>query len=299
MRIKELTFLRIIVMKTSNYLSILALAFSAQVFAQDKEPASPATNPRNTNPEAVVATVNGIEIKKGQLDQAFEQNLMFVSDKIVTKEKVLNDIINRELGVKKAKEAKLQDDPIVKSKMEDVLYHAQISKDLEKKLQGIQVSDKEAQDYYGKNREYRTAHILFRVRVAPDKAETEEAMKKALEVYKELQAKPQQWPELANKYSQSSTAPAGGDLGYLPAVKYAPEYFKAINGKANGFITSPVRTQFGYHIIKVLGVKEWKDVDPALYKKIVYDQKRDKILEDYFADARKSAKITINKEWLK
>jgi peptidyl-prolyl cis-trans isomerase C len=284
-------------MKTSNYLAILTLAFSATAFAQDKE--APATNPRNTNPEAVVATVNGVEIKKGQLDQAFEQNLMFVSDKIVTKEKVLNDIINREIGIKKAKEANYQNDPVVKAKMEDVLYHAQISKDLEKKLQGITVSDKEAQDYYSRAKEYRTAHILFRIRVAPDKAETEEAMKKSLEVYKLLQAKPQDWPALANKYSQSSTAPTAGDLGYLPAVKYAPEYFKAINGKPNGYISPPIRTQFGVHIIKVIGVKEWKEVDPALYKKIVYDQKRDKILEEYFSDARKTAQIKINKEYLK
>jgi peptidyl-prolyl cis-trans isomerase C len=282
-------------MKTSNFLALLALTLTSAVFAQDKEP----TNPRNTNPEAVVATVNGVEIKKGQLDQAFEQNLMYVSDKIVTKEKVLNDIIAREVGIKKAKDSGLQNDPIVKSKMEDVLYHAQISKDLEKKLQAITVSDKEAQEYYSKNKEYRTAHILFRVRVAPDKAETDEAMKKSLEVYKELQAKPQMWPELANKYSQSSTAPTAGDLGYLPAVKYAPEYFKAINNKANGYISPPVRTQFGYHIIKVLGSKEWKEADPALYKKIVYDQKRDRILEDYFADLRKSAQVKINKEFLK
>ncbi len=283
-------------MKTSIF-SILALTLSVTAFAQDKE--APATNPRNTNSDAVVATVNGVEIKKGQLDQAFEENLMYVSDKIVTKEKVLNDIIAREVGIKKAKDAGLQNDPIVKTKMEDVLYHAQISKDLEKKLQGIVVSDKEAQEYYSKNKEYRTAHILFRIRVAPQKEEVEEAMKKSLEVYKQLQAKPQQWSELANKYSQSSTAPAAGDLGYLPAVKYAPEYFKAINGKANGFITSPIRTQFGYHIIKVLGVKDYKDVDPALYKKIVYDQKRDRILDDYFAELRKGATVKINKEYLK
>lgn len=249
--------------------------------------------------DPVVATVNGFEIKKAQLDQAFEQNLMFVSDKIVTKEKVLTDIINREIGIKKAKEAKLNEDPIVKAKMEDVLYHAQISKDLEKKLQAIAVTDKEAQDYYAKNKEYRTAHILFRIRVSPEKEEVQEATKKALEVYKQLQSKPQMWPELANKYSQSSTAPAAGDLGYLPAIKYAPEFFKAINGKQNGYISPPVRTQFGLHIIKVLGVHEWKEVDPAIYKKIVYDQKRDKILEEYFAEGRKSAQIKINKEFLK
>ena len=282
-------------MKTSKIFAILTLAISANAFSQEKD----APTPRNTNPEAVVATVNGVEIKKGQLDQAFEQNLMYVSDKIVTKERVLNDIINREIGVKKAKDAGLQNDPIVKTKMEDVLYHAQISKDLEKKLLAITVSDKEAQEYYSKNKEYRTAHILFRVRVSPDKGETEEAMKKSIEVYRMVSAEPQKWAELANKYSQSSTAPAAGDLGYLPAVKYAPEYFKAINGRPNGYIAPPVRTQFGYHVVKVIGVREWKEVDPALYKKIVYDQKRDKILEEYFADARKTAKITINKEWLK
>ncbi len=281
-------------MKTSKALAVLSLLVSNMAFSQE-----PATNPKVANTDAVVATVNGIEIKKGQLDQAFEQNLMYVSDKIVTKEKVLYDIINREIGVKKAKDTNLQNDPIVKYKMEDVLYHAQISKDLEKKLAGIVVTDKEAQEYYSKYKEYRTAHILFRIRVAPEKAETEEAMKKSLEVYKQLEARPQDWPELANKYSQSSTAPAAGDMGYLPAVKYAPEYFKAINGKANGFITSPIRTQFGYHIIKVIGVREWKEVDPALYKKIVYDLKRDKIIDDYHAEARKTAQIKINKEFLK
>ena len=272
-------------MKNSKLLLAVTFLVSFSAIAQTTDP--------------VVATVNGVEIKKNQLEQAFEQNLMFVSDKVVTREKVLNDIINREIGIKKAKEAKLNDDPVVKAKMEDVLYHAQISKDLEKKLQGIQVSDKEAQDYYAKNKEYRTAHILFRIRVVPEKEEVQEAQKKSMEVYKQLQAKPQMWPEMANKYSQSSTAPAAGDLGFMPAIKYAPEYFKAINGKPNGYISPPIRTQFGVHIIKVLGVHEWKEVDPAIYKKIVYDQKRDKILDEYFAEGRKGAQIKINKEFLK
>jgi peptidyl-prolyl cis-trans isomerase C len=283
-------------MKKANLLLISTMALSIHAYAQDKakEPAKP-----TIDMEATIATVNGKEIKRGQLEQAFEQNMLYVSDKQVTREKVLNDLINREIGIKKAYNEKLESDPIVKAKMEDVLYHAQISKDLEKKLTAIVVSDKEAQDYYAKNKEYRTAHILFRMRVVPQKEETEEALKKAMEVYKELQSKPQNWPELANKYSQSSTAPAGGDLGFLPAVKFAPEYFKAINEKKVGFISSPVRTQFGYHIIKVLGVHEWKDVDPALYKKIVYDVKRDKILEEYFDSQRKSAQVKINKELLK
>jgi peptidyl-prolyl cis-trans isomerase C len=282
-------------MKKLSLLTIATCLISLNGLAQEKaKDVKPAIDVN-----AVVATVNGTEIKRGQLEQAFEQNMLFVSDKIVTREKVLLDLINREIGIKKAYEGKLEQDPVVKAKMEDVLYHAQISKDLEKKLQGILVTDDEAKSYYSNHKEYRTAHILFRVRVVPQKEEVEEAMKKSLEIYKELQGKPQTWPELANKYSQSSTAPSGGDLGFQPAVKLAPEYFAAINGKKPGFISSPIRTQFGYHIIKVMAVNEWKDVDPALYKKIVYDQKRDKILDAYFSDLRKSAQVKINKDLLK
>lgn len=288
-------------MKKTNLLLIPSMFLALNSFAQDKAKAPAPTQPVKpaVNVNEVVATVNGVEIKRGQFEQALEQNLLYVSDKPVTKEKVLNDLINREIGIKKAYAEKLEQDPIVKTKMEDVLYHAKISKDLEKRLLEIKVTDKEAEEYYKTHKEYRTAHILFRVRVVPQAEEVEEAMKKAMEVYKELQAKPQNWPTLANKYSQSSTASAGGDMGYLPAVKLAPEYFKAINEKKTGFITPPVRTQFGYHVIKVLGVHEWKDVDPALYKKIVYDSKRDKILEEYFESERKSAQVKINKELLK
>lgn len=273
-------------MKSKNLLLVSAAIISLNLFAQEAG-------------DPVVATVDGVQIKKSQLDQAFNQNMMFVSDKTVSREKVLYDIINREIGIKKAKAAKLDQDPIVKAKMEDVLYHAQISKDLETRLQKIEVSDKEAEQYYNKHKEYRTAHILFRTRAVPDKVEAEEALKKANEVYASLKKNSNLWGELAAKYSQSSTAPSAGDMGFQPAIRMAPEYFAAINGKPNDFISAPVKTQFGYHIIKVLGVREWKEVDAGLYKKIVYDQKRDDVLDDYFASLRKSASIKIEKQYLK
>ena len=79
----------------------------------------------------------------------------------------------------------------------------------------------------------------------------------------------------------------------------APEYFKAIKGKSKGFITPPVRTQYGYHIIKVLGVKKYEDIGTPAYNKFVYDRKRDKIIADYFAELRSKAKITILDDRLK
>lgn len=281
--------------KMKNSLMIFALTFAVGSSALAQTPA-PATKPAG---DPVVATVDGFEVKKSQLDQAYEQNLLFVSPKRVTRESVLNDIISREIGLKKAKAENLQDDPIVKAKMEDVLYHAKISKDLEGKLKAINVTDKEAEDYYRNHKEIRTAHILFRMRAMPEKAEVDAAIKQALIVSDELKQKPQNWAELANKYSQTSNAASAGDMGYQPAINYAPEYYDHIKNKKVGYISPPVKTQFGFHLIKVLGIREWKDVDPALYKKIVYDQKRDKILEQYFSELRKSANVKINKEFLK
>ncbi|PIP92838.1 MAG: hypothetical protein COW00_05915 [Bdellovibrio sp. CG12_big_fil_rev_8_21_14_0_65_39_13] len=262
----------------------LALLISNFSFAQEKDP--------------VVAKVNNVEIRKSVLEQAFVQNMMFVSDKVVTKEKVLLDLVNRELGIMRAKQGKLDQDPIVKQKMEDVLYHAQVSKDLEPKLKKIVITDDDVKKYYSSYPEYRTAHILLRVRAQPDENEWQAAQNKALQIYEALKKKPELFSELANKYSQSTTAPTGGDMGFQPAVKVPPEYFQAIKGKEKGFISSPVRSQFGYHVIKVLGVKDFASANKDLYKKIVYDQKRDKILEDYYSELRSKASVVINKQYL-
>jgi peptidyl-prolyl cis-trans isomerase C len=248
---------------------------------------------------AVVATVNGKEIKQSEFEESYRQNMMFVSDKVVTKEKVINDLINRELGIMRAKKTNLDQEPIVKKKMEDVLYHAQVSKDLEPKLKKIVVTDDDVKDYYKAHPEYRTAHILFRLEAVPEIEQAKAAQDKAREVYAQLKEEPNKFAELANRYSQSSTAANGGDIGFQPAVRLAPEYFDAIKGKSPGHITSPVRTQFGYHIIKVLAEKDYESINTALYKKVVYDIKRDAIMDDYFADLRQKAKIKVNEEHLK
>lgn len=271
-------------MKLSLFFFISTLLLSSNIFSATGEP---------------VAEVNGSKITSEVFKASYKQNLLFVTNKKVTKEKVLNDLINRELGVQRARKNNLHKDPIVQKKMEDIMYHAQISKDLEPELKKIKVTDSDVKDYYQSNPELRTAHILFRVRTQPEQKETEAALKQALKIYQMVKKKPGKFPQLANKYSQSSTAVNGGDLGFQPAIIMAPEYFQAIKGKSKGYITPPVRTQFGYHIIKVLAIKKLSDINTARYKKLVYDQKRDKVLEDYFKNLRDKANVKIMKNALK
>lgn len=241
----------------------------------------------------IVAMVNGIEIRYQNFLQEYRQQKMVIGDKSVTKKTVLNHLINRALGIQTAKKAGLDQNPIVKQKMNEVLFHAQVSKDIEPLLLNLRVSDKELRKYYNEHKEYRTAHILFRMRANPVKEEQQAAFNQALKISKKIKNRPESFAEMANKYSQTSLAPNGGDMGFQPSSALAPEYFRAINGKKTGYIVGPIRTQFGYHIIKVLGVKDFKEIAKIKYQKFAYDQKRDKIIESYFKQERKKGQIKI------
>jgi parvulin-like peptidyl-prolyl isomerase len=259
-------------------LALVALAFAAPVFAQNQ----------------VVATVNGRSITKKQFEDYHLQNLKYVGTRKITKQVSLQDLINRELGIQRAKKTGTDKDPAVIAKQEDILFHAQISKDLEGELKKINVTDQDVKNYYENNKEYRTAHILYRLRAEPTPADVQKALAQSLELYNELQKEPENFAKLANKYSQTSAAPIGGDLGFQPPTRLAPEYFEAIKGQKVGYITKPVRTQMGYHIIKVLGVKSYDQIDKNLYKKIIYDMKRDALIENYFKNMAKGADIKTN-----
>jgi parvulin-like peptidyl-prolyl isomerase len=242
----------------------------------------------------IIATVNGKSITRKEFEDYHLQNLKFVGQRKITKQVSLQDLINRELSIQKAKKTGLDKDPSVISKQEDILYHAQVSKDLENELLKIKVSDEELKKYYDENKEYRTAHILYRLRAEPSNDEVKTAYAQSMEIYSELQKNPDDFSKYANKFSQTTAAQVGGDLGFQPPTRLAPEYFEAIKGKSVGFISSPVRTQMGYHIIKIVGVKNFDQIDKNLYKKIIYDKKRDAILEDYFNNLAVGSNIKIN-----
>ena len=246
-----------------------------------------------------MAKGNGIKITKAELERTYHQNLLLVTGKPVTREGALDELINRAIGIREAKKIKLHDNPVVKYKMEDVLFHAKVSKDLENKLSKIKVSEKDVKAYYRNHPEYKTSHILFRTKVVPSPGEEAGAAQVAQEVYQTLLKQPKKFAKLAEKYSQSSTGVKGGEMGFQPAARMAPEYFEAIKGKKKGYISPPVKSQFGFHIIKVLdSPKSYKKIELPLYKKIVYDRKRDKIIENYFSSLRKKEKIAINQQLL-
>ncbi|WP_096190892.1 peptidylprolyl isomerase [Neobacillus soli] len=115
---------------------------------------------------------------------------------------------------------------------------------------GVKVSDKEIKDYYEQNKdqytEVRTSHILV------DKEST------AKEIEKELK-KGTGFAELAKKQSTDKvTAAEGGDLGYISggSKEMDPTFLAAAMKLKKDEMSEPVKTMFGYHIIKVTDRKE-------------------------------------------
>ncbi len=62
--------------------------------------------------------------------------------------------------------------------------------------------------------------------------------------------------ELAKKYSTDGSKEYGGELGYFTAEEMVPEFSKAVFALDKGAISKPVKTDYGWHVIKLIDVKE-------------------------------------------
>lgn len=86
--------------------------------------------------------------------------------------------------------------------------------------------------------------------VVPSEADTEAVKTKAEKVLTEVT--PENFAEMAVKYSEGPSAPQGGDLGTFGKGQMVPEFEEAaFNTKAGTIYPEPVKTQFGYHLIFV------------------------------------------------
>lgn len=130
--------------------------------------------------------------------------------------------------------------------------------DLAKLRAGIQVSDDTLRAYYNahiddykvQNRVH-VEHILFKT-VGKTDAEIAEIRQKAQEILKQAK-RGANFEDLAKKYSEDEgTKPKGGDLGWIVEGQTVPEFQQAAFSLPKGSISDLVKTQYGFHIIKVL-----------------------------------------------
>jgi peptidyl-prolyl cis-trans isomerase D len=130
--------------------------------------------------------------------------------------------------------------------------------DLAKLRESTQVSDDDLRAYYNahidqykvENRAH-VEHILFKT-IGKTDAEIAEIRQKAEDVLKKAKSGAN-FEDLAKKYSEDdATKPKGGDLGWIVEKQTVPEFEQAAFSVPKGSVSDLVKTQYGFHIIKVL-----------------------------------------------
>jgi peptidyl-prolyl cis-trans isomerase C len=216
-------------------LAALALPAAAQL-----KPLAPAGDP-------VVAKVNGQEIKRSDVSVAIQnlptqyQSMPFEALFLP----VLNRLIEGHLLAGAAEKAKVGDEPDVKRRVafarDRILQDVYLNREVEKGL-----TDAKLRAFYDKQvkeqppaEEVRARHILVK---------TEDEAKAALAEI----TKGADFAEVAKKRSTDGSAAQGGDLGYFTADQMVPEFSKAAFELKKGEVSkAPVKSQFGFHLIKV------------------------------------------------
>ncbi len=134
------------------------------------------------------------------------------------------------------------------------------------RMDRVQVTDDEVTKRYLEDREAkyhlpeerRASHILFKI---PGDTEAEQAAalpaieKKANEVLARARAG-EDFAELAQQYSEDTSAAGGGDLGFFPRERMVGPFSEKAFSMNEGDISDLVRTEFGFHIIKLTGIRK-------------------------------------------
>jgi peptidyl-prolyl cis-trans isomerase D len=114
-------------------------------------------------------------------------------------------------------------------------------------------------DRYQQAEERRASHILIPADANASAADKNKAKAKAEEVLKEVQKAPGKFADLAKQYSQDpGSAAKGGDLGFFGRGMMVKAFDDAVAKLKEGEISGLVQSEFGYHIIKLTGIKAGK-----------------------------------------
>lgn len=255
------------------------------------------------------------EQKKQILDQmTTEEALIQEAEKlkVLPKEEELNKEVDKKIADYR-KEQKLEDD----KKYEDMLKENGLTKEGLKEIfrkniiieklhdelmKSVKVEDKEVQDYYNKfkdkypvkSEESTKVHIAHILVPTEDEA-------------KEIKAKidkGEDFAKLAKEHGTDGTKDKGGDLGTVPVINsgFDEDFMNGAIQLKNGEISAPVKTQFGYHIIKMIK-REEKPVKPLTeikdqIKNDLLEKKKNDLWSDKLKEIKDKAKINIYEDKL-
>jgi len=245
-----------------------------------------------------LAKVGNVKIMQADLEREMK-NLPVFAQKMFEgsdgKERFLGELIKKELLYQDALKKGLDKDAEYLKRVEDFRKITLIGVLLEKEMESkAKVSDQEVKDYYEKHKE---DFAVGRIRASHILVKTEEDAKKILERLK----KGEDFAKIAKKSSiDPGSAKNGGDLGFFSAGQMVPEFEAVAVKLKQGEISEPLKTKFGYHIIKVTDKKIGKSVEFEKVKNYISQrlsaEKQKGFFDSYIEELKKKYTVEINKE---
>lgn len=140
-------------------------------------------------------------------------------------------------------------------------------------------------------------HILLRPSA---QLSAEVAARRLAEYKRQIESGQVKFEDVARQYSEDGSAPEGGDLGWMGAGGFVPEFEEAMNALPLKGISGPVVSRFGVHLIQVLERRtveiEMKQLREQA-RGALREQKYDEAYQEWVKDLRNKAFVEV-REWL-
>ncbi len=170
----------------------------------------------------------------------------------------------------------------------------------EKVRKNVKVSEADVKSEYdrmtraeGEDYEVHVRHILIAVPRNAAQAQVEQAHRKAAAIAVEARQPGVDFAELARKRSEGSSSSDGGDLGFFKRGTMVPEFERVAFNLKTGEVSDPVRTQFGWHVLKLeeirkLGMKPLAEARPEIEDRL-RRQQAERLTSQYRETRRNAA----------
>lgn len=200
---------------------------------------------------------------------------------------VREELINREVLAQAAQKRGLEKNPDIQAQMEMARQAVLVRALFENEVKSNPISDADLQKQYeqfkgqmGTN-EYKVAHILV------DKEDEAKA------IVDQLKKNPNDFAKIAKEKSKDpGSKDNGGDLDWGPSARYVKPFADAVQSQPKGQVSAaPVKTDFGYHIIRVDDVRPLKVPEFAELKEQFRQRAQQAQIQKMVMDLRSKAKI--------
>lgn len=237
-----------------------------------------------------LATVNGVVIPQSRMDLILKEAAQNGNNTAVdesTKNQLKDMLITNEVLRQEALKKGFDKDPLYLAQVEQMKEQLLLRSFVNDFVRTHPITDSTAKKEYEKiqvtmgGKEYRVQHILV------EKEATAEELIAQLK-------KGAKFETLAKENSKDSgSANQGGELGWAVPDNYTAAFADAIKKMPKGKISdTPVKTEFGWHIIKVEDIRPTKGPAFAEVKEEVIRQLQSEAVKKYVADLLAKAKIT-------